>query len=80
MAEQFAYTGLEVVARHEPVAHFETDANGIRREVELPGFTTIGVLIDGHFVGLGRYHTTDIQEGIERAGQAQAADEPTAGG
>lgn len=78
MADKYAYTGLEVVARHEPEAHYETDANGMRQQVELPGFITLGVLIDGHFVGIGRYHAAEVHEGIARA-QSQDAEQPDVG-
>jgi hypothetical protein len=73
MPKDYKYTGLEVVARHEPETHYETDANGMRQQVELPGFITVGVLVDGHFLGLGRYHASEVAEGIERA-KAQGSD------
>jgi len=67
MADEYKYTDLRLVARHDPEQHYETDANGMRQQIELPGFITVGVLIDGHFVGLGRYHAAEVAEGIERA-------------
>ena len=75
MADEYKYTDLQLVARHDPEPHYDTDANGIRREVELPGFVTVGVLVDGHFLGLGRYHASEVFEGIDRA-KSQTQDEP----
>ena len=69
----YIYTNLPVHARHKPDQHFELDANGIRKEVELPGFVEIGVEIDGHFLVLFRKHTAGLLADIARAKQTASS-------
>lgn len=71
------HSDLKVVGKHEPEYSVETDASGIKYNVELPGFYSIGVEIDGVFVPLMRRKAAGLFADIKRA-QAAAAQAPSA--
>lgn len=74
----YIYSNLPVHARHVPDQTQEVDSNGIRQNVELPGYVEIGVDIDGHFLVIARKATAGLLADINRA--KQNASSPGNGG
>jgi hypothetical protein len=68
----YTHTGLKVVGLHEPDYSTEKDGNGVPHQVELPGFYTVGVEIDGVFVPILRRKAAGLFADIERAKNSQS--------
>ena len=67
------HTDLQLVGRHIPDSSVETDANGNRHVVELPGFYEIGTYVEGAWLPIFRRKAPGLFADIERAKQAQAS-------
>jgi hypothetical protein len=64
---------------HEPDNSVEKDSNGVPVVVPLPGFYTIGAVVDGVFVPIFRRKAAGLFADIARAkADAQAAAPPAA--
>lgn len=64
---------------HVPDYGIETDGNGVKHEVELPGHVNFGVEIDGVKVQLGRKATAGLLADIERSKAAAEAEKSSGG-
>lgn len=63
----YEHTGLELVGRRVPDHSFETDSDGIRHKIELPGKYQVGVLIEGAFHPLAQFGYASVQKRIALA-------------
>ena len=73
MAESVLYTGLPLEVRHVPDYSTETGDEGVKVQVQLPGFLEFGVTLDGAWVPLLSQKAAGTFEKIARAKKAAAA-------
>jgi hypothetical protein len=71
MADEYEHTGLEIVGRRLPDHSFDTDSDGIKHKVELPGKYQVGVLIEGAFHPLAQWGYASVQKRIANAKRNQ---------
>lgn len=76
---EYTYTNLKVVGKHEPEHSTELDAYGNKEQVELPGFITIGVELEGVFVPLVQRKAAGLLADIERAKSKSASKSSSSG-
>jgi hypothetical protein len=68
---------LQLVGRRVPDYSMETDANGVKQQVELPGHFEVGFMLDGAFRLLSSFPAAGLLADVERA-KAAAADSSSA--
>lgn len=68
-----AYDTLQLVGLHEHDYSLEDDGAGGLKRVELPGFYTVGFMIEGVFKRLHTFKAAGMLADIERAKKAAAA-------
>jgi hypothetical protein len=76
---EFTHTGLSVVGLHEPEYSVDVGADGNYERTELPGFYSVGVLIEGVFLPLARFPAGRLLKDIERAKQPTPPATPPTG-
>lgn len=69
----YTHTGLTLSVLHEPDYSIEQGPDGLPTKVELPGFITLGVEVDGVFVPLQKRKAGGHFEDVRRFKAAQAA-------
>jgi len=69
------YDQLQMVGLHEPDYSVETDTNGKKTQVELPGFYHVGFLKDGVFRPVYSMKAAGLFADIERAKNSASSED-----
>ncbi len=73
---EYIHEGLSLAVKHLPDFSMETDANGVKNQVPLPGFVQFGAEIEGVFVPLFTRKAGGLFDAIERLKRQQGAEAP----
>lgn len=73
----YMHTGLELVGKHIPDSSIESDADGNKTRVALPGKYQVGTVIEGVFVPLLERKAAGLFADIERHKQSQSQEGET---